>query len=247
MQLPPDAPSTGTPASACAVHAAGRKNGRPNPDVNWAIATLSLSAICLARPNIEELTAGRVGKTIARFDQSLGRDTSRARTRGAQCPDLDLTPIHALAHSHAGSEHRGRSRRFISRLPFFAFSKSAFRPALRRSPGWAVLGLLSRLGSQGNRIIQMAGVRCAAGVRNLPISSVTSIRRARKLSGDKLPSAAIVHGRSAHFGERISGPQLGKRPTLPVGFRTFMQNANLRGRPGSPGTRGEGQHRKEDQ
>jgi hypothetical protein len=92
MQLPPDAPSTGTPASACAVHAAGRKGGRPNPDVNWAIATLSLSAICLTRRNIEELTAGRVGKTIAWFDQSLGRDTSRARTRGAQCPDLDLTP-----------------------------------------------------------------------------------------------------------------------------------------------------------
>ncbi len=66
-------------------------------------------------------------------------------------------------------------------------------------------------------------------------------------AGDKLPSAAIVHGRSAHFGERISGPQLGKRPTLPVGFRTFMQNANLRARPGSPGARGEGQHGKEDQ
>jgi len=189
MQLPPDAPSTGTPASACAVHAAGRKNGRPNPDVNWAIATLSLSAICLARRNIEELTAGRVGKTIARFDQSLGRDTSRARTRGAQCPDLDLTPIHALAHSHAGSEHRGRSRRFISRLPLFRFLKIRF-PAGGTTIAW--LGG-SRLDSQGNRIIQMAGVRCAAGVRNLPISSVTSIRRARKLSGDKLPSAAIVH------------------------------------------------------
>src|SRR5258706_1099218 len=52
--------------------------------------------------------------------------------------------------------------------PFFAFSKSAFRPAVRRSPGWAVLGILSRLGSQGNRIIQMAGVRYAAGVRNWP-------------------------------------------------------------------------------
>jgi len=72
MQLP-----AGSLASACAVHAAGRKSGRPNADVNWAIATLSVSTICLTRRNIEELTAGRVGETIARFNQSLGR-TPRA-------------------------------------------------------------------------------------------------------------------------------------------------------------------------
>src|SRR5712671_939869 len=90
MPLPLDAPSAGSPPSACAIHAAGRKSARPNPDVNWAIATLSLSTICVTRRNIDELTAGRVGKTIACFDQSLGGHVARTDTP-TQCPDLDLT------------------------------------------------------------------------------------------------------------------------------------------------------------
>src|SRR6266403_3437601 len=60
---------------------------------------------------------------------------ARHVARGAQSPDFDLTPIHALAHSHAGSEHRGRSRRFISRLPLFRFLKIRF-PAGGTTIAW---------------------------------------------------------------------------------------------------------------
>src|SRR5712691_10284544 len=101
MQLP-----AGSLASACAVHAAGRKSGRPNADVNWAIATLSVSTICLTRRKIEELTAGRVGETIARFDQALGRTRRAHGHAGAMSGHRPISFVAGIRLARKLSRHK---------------------------------------------------------------------------------------------------------------------------------------------